>query len=152
LHPSLLEAGLVAAMRAHCEEFEAISGIEAQFTADLERAVPSDLQLCLYRITQEALRNVAKHSGAKQVGVSLSNVDDYISLTIEDTGRGFDWGTRGGSGIGLVSMKERVRMFGGTFTVESKIGGGTMMRVMIPLKHAYSAGNSSLFSMRPADA
>lgn len=134
LHPSLLErAGLVPALQAHCEEFKALNGIETHLTIKSGRKIPADLALCLYRITQEALRNVAKHSGAKEVWVSLSEVDNHICLSIEDAGKGFKTESSGSNGIGLVSMKERVQMVGGTFEFGNRTAGGTVTRVVVPL-------------------
>jgi signal transduction histidine kinase len=134
LHPALLErAGLGPALQTHCEEFEAVNGIRVHFTSDLAQSVPSDLELCLYRIAQEALRNILKHSGAKEVSVSLAEVAGHIELAIKDAGRGFDPKAVGARGIGLMSMKERVRMVGGAFDIDSRPEGGTVTRVMVPL-------------------
>jgi signal transduction histidine kinase len=134
LHPALLErAGLGSALRTHCEEFEAVNGIRVHFTSDLVQTVPFDLELCLYRIAQEALRNILKHSGAREVSVSLAEVAGHIQLAIKDAGRGFDPQAVGGSGIGLMSMKERVRMVGGAFDIDSRPDGGTITRVMVPV-------------------
>jgi signal transduction histidine kinase len=89
--------------------------------------------LCLYRITQESLRNVAKHASAKSASVTLEKVDDRIHLSVRDNGAGFDTDAKHTSGIGLLSMKERVRLVDGEFTLKSKPGRGTRIDVWAPL-------------------
>ena len=140
LHPAFLErTGLGPALKTHCEEFTAVNQIDAHVTIEGPVNVPVDLALCLYRIAQEALRNAAKHSGAKEVWVSLAGVDGRIHLTIEDSGRGFDAQAVRGNGIGLASMKDRVRIAGGTIEFGSRVGGGAVTRVVAPLPAASAA-------------
>jgi signal transduction histidine kinase len=134
LHPALLErAGLGAALRAHCEECEEVNKIRIHLTVEIEGPLPSDVALCLYRIVQESLRNVVKHSGASEAWVSVVETDGQIGLTIEDCGRGFDPKAVGRSGIGLASMKERARSVGASFELESRAGGGAITRVVAPV-------------------
>jgi two-component system sensor histidine kinase UhpB len=134
LHPALLErAGLVPALKAHCEECEEVNNIKVHLAADIQRAVPSDVALCLYRISQETLRNIVKHSGAHEAWIALSESGDHLHLSIEDEGKGFDPNASAGKGIGLVSMKERVRMAGGTFEIQRRAGGGSITRVAVPV-------------------
>src|SRR5262249_30809682 len=95
--------------------------------------IPSDLALCLYRIAQEALRNAVKHSGTKNVWVSLNAMADQIHLDVKDSGCGFDPPTVSGNGIGLASMEDRCRMAGGSMSISSKIGEGTVVHCVVPL-------------------
>ena len=91
--------------------------------------------LCLFRIAQEALRNVVTHAEARQVTVLLIRIGDHGEITVADDGRGFDIArVRSGSdGLGLVSIKERARLAGGLLTLVSQIGKGTTLHVRIPL-------------------
>ena len=90
--------------------------------------------LCLYRVVQEALRNVVKHAGAARVEVSLAVTAGDIVLVVSDDGRGFDPGRpQLPEGLGLVSMEERVRLLRGSFTVGSAPGQGTHVRVRLPV-------------------
>ena len=91
--------------------------------------------MCLYRVAQEALHNVAKHAGASEVTVSLTRDGGVLRLSIIDNGRGFSLvGTRGhGAGLGLISMDERVRLLGGRVTFETRPGAGTRVQVNVPL-------------------
>jgi signal transduction histidine kinase len=89
--------------------------------------------LCLYRITQEALRNIAKHANAKNVDVELWAGADTIRLRIHDNGVGFD--QKGvPAGLGLASMRERARLLGGKLTVDSEPGAGTELTVELPVQ------------------
>lgn len=134
LHPSKLEQlGLVSAVRGFCREIAASHGLKIQFESD---DVPSNLgnevSLCLYRITQEALRNVAKHSGASIVNVRMTGNHDRLSLTIADNGSGFDLAEAQNRGtLGLVSMTERIRAVNGTVIVDSVVGSGTIVKVEV---------------------
>jgi two-component system sensor histidine kinase UhpB len=136
LHPASLEhAGLVSAMRGICEEFEKQQAVAVTYKADADIGpVDGQVALCLYRVAQEALRNVAKHADARQVGVSLIRTADAIELTIADDGTGFDLlGTKEkGTGLGLVSMDERARLLGGRVRIDTQPQGGTQVHVSIP--------------------
>ena len=91
------------------------------------------MTLCLFRITQEALRNVVKHSGAAEAKVELSGDPDDIDLRISDSGKGFDVeSVKGVDGLGLISMRERLRLVGGNLSIESEPSHGTRIRVRIP--------------------
>jgi signal transduction histidine kinase len=96
--------------------------------------IPEDVTVCLFRIVQEALRNVAKHSGASEVKVELSGIDDRLELSVSDFGVGFDpESAKGRGGLGLLSISERLRLIGGDLAVESEPSHGTRIRVRIPL-------------------
>jgi len=90
--------------------------------------------LCVYRVAQEALQNVAKHAAAKEVEVQLTRADDRVLLTVHDHGVGFEPNrARASGGLGLVSMKERVRLANGTFSLDSEPNRGTLVRVTVPV-------------------
>ena len=91
------------------------------------------LPLCLYRVTQEALRNVAKHASAKSADVALAGKDHRLHLSIRDNGSGFDPAANLKGSIGLLSMKERVRLVDGEFTLKTSQGRGTRIDVWVPL-------------------
>jgi signal transduction histidine kinase len=135
LHPAVLEdLGLEAALRAEFEVLSQQSGIPVDFTAaSLPPAIPKDMALCIYRVTQEALNNISKYANARDVTASLTGDKDGITLLIEDRGNGFDVEAvkRKGS-LGLISMEERVRVVNGKFSIDSKPGVGTSISVWVP--------------------
>jgi signal transduction histidine kinase len=136
LHPSKLEQlGLVAALAGLCKELEHAHGLRIGFTAHaVPPVIPEETALCLYRIAQEALRNVVKHSAARGAGVGLTAGAGALCLSVADTGAGFDPAAaarRGG--LGLVSMRERLRLVGGTLDLQSRPGHGTRLDVRVPL-------------------
>ena len=136
LHPSILDdLGLQAAIRAECERVSDREGIPIVFEAiDVPEEVPHDCSLTFYRITQEALHNIAKHSGTAHAQVLLQGEDDHLTLEIEDAGKGFDpEEAKANSGLGLISMSERVRLLGGVLKVDSKPGRGARIRVEAPI-------------------
>jgi PAS domain S-box-containing protein len=140
LHPSKLEdLGLVAAVRSHCQEVEKRGTLRVAFAYhDVPRSVPPDVALCLYRVVQESLRNIVKHSGAKSAEVELTADPKTIHLRVSDSGAGFDLETmraRSG-GLGLVSMRERLRSVGGEIKIFSKPAQGTRVEVSIPLRES----------------
>jgi signal transduction histidine kinase len=139
LHPALLEdLGLVDALRAECERFsrqESISvGVKLEETP---AGLQPDTGLCLFRVTQEALCNVARHARAEAVTVSLRPLDGGLQLVVTDTGVGFDPGhQRQRPSLGLSSMRERVGLLGGELDVESAPGHGTTIVAWVPLNGA----------------
>ena len=137
LHPSILEdLGLVDAVKSECNNFTRREGIVVDYhTEDVPPGIPADVAICIYRVVQEGLRNVAKHSGATQLQISLTGKDDSIHLTIKDQGAGFDLKeTEKKLGLGLVSMQERVRLILGNISIESRPGKGTVINVRASLK------------------
>lgn len=135
LHSSTLEhVGLTAALKLYCAEFTTIQGIDINLNIQEGiEPVPAETALCLYRVVQESLRNVAKHSGSKVAEVALGIDDDGIELRIADEGVGFDLeDARERQGLGLVSMEERVKLVHGKFDVKSLQGAGTELVVSIP--------------------
>lgn len=142
LHPfRLYNLGLVAAVNDLCADFSKQKNLQVQFVHQgIPDKVPQEVTLCLFRIVQEALRNVVKHSGAKEARVELFGHGDQIDLCISDSGAGFTPGSaEGESGLGLISMRERLRLVGGTLSVESEPSHGTRIRAHILLSGA-SAG------------
>ena len=137
LHPAILdELGLEAALREECFGFSARVGVPAQFESQgVPTPLPEDVSLCLYRVAQESLRNIAKHAGATNVRVVLMGGKGGLTLRVEDTGNGFDLNeVKGKGGLGLISMEERARLVNGKFTITSRLGKGTTVEVFVPLK------------------
>jgi signal transduction histidine kinase len=147
LHPGVLQhAGIVAALRAYGAEFERRHGIRTRVeAADEFRSLDPETALCLYRVVQEALTNAARHSGADDVLVKLEPTNGSIRLSVRDNGAGFDPARRTGTGLGLQSIDERVRLRDGTATITSKPGKGTMVFVTIPVP-AMELGASAVAS------
>ncbi|MGC2282761.1 MAG: ATP-binding protein, partial [Candidatus Acidiferrales bacterium] len=136
LHSSKLEhVGLAPALMGLCEELSARFKIEIAFTDHLlSPKIPKDVGLCLFRIAQEALGNVVKHSGAKQALAELYSTKNEIRLRIVDAGFGFDPELRNeDAGLGLVSMRERLRLVGGRLSVQSAPMRGTEILAEVPL-------------------
>ena len=136
LHSSTLDTlGLVIGLKSLCKEFGARQGIEIDFTSeDIPRTVRPDVSLCLFRITQEGLQNLKKHSGAKTAQLSLRHMGDRLFLSLSDEGLGFDPNSLETSGLGILSMRGRARVLGGEFEIHSKPGKGTRINVWVPFE------------------
>ena len=135
LHPVvLLHTGLPAALSRRCSEIQQHHGftVTCSATGDLN-ALEFEVTLCLYRVAQEALTNVVRHARANVVGVEVWRSEGVVGLRICDDGVGFVAAERAASGLGLRSIDERVRLFGGDTAVESRPGAGTTITVQIPL-------------------
>jgi signal transduction histidine kinase len=126
---------MVAASRAFCKEFSAQQNVEIDFESnELSGPLPADVSLCLFRVLQEALHNSAKHSGVRRFEARLWRTAGAIHLTVADSGTGFDYeAARKGSGLGLISMQERVKLVKGALSVESHPNRGTRIHACIPL-------------------
>jgi signal transduction histidine kinase len=136
LHPSALDVvGLKAAITGLCRELAERNQLKVQFICgDLPEHLERAVSLCLFRIVQEALHNVVKHSGVDSAVVELSHTGGGLQLSISDAGTGFDLSTVDGrAGLGLISMRERLRPFGGTFSIRSTPRAGTHIRVSVPV-------------------
>jgi PAS domain S-box-containing protein len=135
LHSAQLEyLGVVAGMKSWCKEFGERRKMEIDYRQDMRSSLPTEIGLCLFRVLQEALHNAAKHSGVKRIEVQLAENSREIHLIVSDLGRGFDIeAARQGRGLGLTSMRERVRLVNGTIAIESKPMGGTTIHVRVPL-------------------
>jgi signal transduction histidine kinase len=137
LHSSTLERlGLVPGVTALCKEFTIQQGIEIDFLSDgIPRTVDPDVALCLFRIVQEGLRNLRKHSGAAKAQVRLRRVGGRLLVTLYDDGVGFDVRDIGKKeGLGVRSMEERADLLGGRFEIHSKPGKGTRIEAWVPLQ------------------
>ncbi len=136
LHPSVLEElGLAEALRAECERRRRQSTLDLSLEiGQLPAAVGHDAALCLFRVAQEALNNVARHSGAAAASVSLRQMDGGLLLAVRDDGAGFDPAKpEKGRHLGLASMHERVMLADGTLDIESAPGRGTSVIVWVPV-------------------
>jgi PAS domain S-box-containing protein len=136
LHPSVLEElGLAEALRAECERRRRQSTLDLSLEiGQLPAAVGHDAALCLFRVAQEALNNVARHSGAAAASVSLRQMDGGLLLAVRDDGAGFDPAKpERGRHLGLASMHERVMLADGTIDIESAPGRGTSVIVWVPV-------------------
>jgi PAS domain S-box-containing protein len=136
LHPSKLHMlGLFAAVQSLCRDVSHQSGVRVTFThGAAPPAVEPDISLCLYRIAQEALHNVARHSRAREAQVSMKCEDNRLELRIADSGVGFDANGGGRTGLGLISMHERVALLKGDFAIHTFPGGGTRILARVPLR------------------
>jgi PAS domain S-box-containing protein len=136
LHSRKLDTlGLVGAAGGFCKEFSTKYDLEIEFVhKDVQAQLPKDVTLCFFRILQEAVRNVMKHSRATRARVELYGRPDSIELSISDTGVGFDPEIETErAGIGLIIMRERLRLVGGDLVLESKPMQGTRIRARVPL-------------------
>ena len=136
LHPAVLEnLGLVSALRSYCAEFSCLEGIQTWFSIESELGhVSTDVALSLYRIAQEALRNVAKHSGAREAWVKVARKGHSLHLVIVDKGTGFSpEQAKASLGIGLISMRERVQLARGSLTIKAAPQEGTRIEVHVPI-------------------
>lgn len=134
LRPHLLDLGLGAAIEYHLKEFEKRSGIKTFFKEpEEELELSNSTKTSLFRIFQESLTNVARHSEAERVYVDILKEDQLLSLRIEDNGKGFDKKAIAKKRrLGILGMKERCEMMGGTFYVESEPGKGTAVTATMP--------------------
>ncbi len=125
----------MAATRSFCKELSDQNDIHIELVHHgVPRLLPGDIALCLYRIVQEALRNVIKHSGAASARVELGGTTEELTLQISDHGKGFDpERARTRQGLGLLSMRERLRLVSGTISFERVEPSGTRIDVRIPL-------------------
>jgi PAS domain S-box-containing protein len=139
LHSSTLESlGLVAGVKAFCKEFEEQQGIQVDFAHEnVPHDIPEDAALCIFRIAQEGLRNIKRHSGADRAEVRLEGLEETLHLSVTDPGRGFDVNKRSPqNGIGIRSMKERLRNLGGHLEVRSRQMAGTRIDAWLPFNAA----------------
>ena len=137
LHSSTLEAlGLVPGVSALCKEFTNQQGIAIDFLPEnIPRSVHPDVALCLFRIIQEGLRNLKKHSGASKAQVRLRRAGDKLIVSVCDEGGGFDVRQlEGKEGLGIRSMQERASLLGGRFEIHSVSGRGTRIEAWVPLQ------------------
>ena len=139
LHPAIIEqGGLLPALSQLADDASRVGGmrVATKFAATSHQVLLGrEKALSLFRIAQEALRNTAKHSGAKAAEIAVEFTKDELAMTIADTGQGFDLSdARHAAGLGMISMKERARLADGKIDVWSKPGTGTTIRVTVPRK------------------
>ncbi len=134
LHPSTLDDfGLPATLRAYLRSFSLRTGIRAQLAETIDDRLGPEIEVCVYRIVQEALSNVARHSGATACTVALSAGVGVLRLVIDDNGRGIPVGTSSmRRGLGLIGMRERIQALKGTFAIGDRPEGGTRISVSLP--------------------
>ena len=134
--PKLEHLGLVSAVKALCRDFSQHRKMRIEVIAQADFAfIPSDVAVCLYRVIQEALQNAVKHSHSPEAKVDLHAYPDHIDIGICDSGIGFDPDSpMARAGLGLVSMRERLRLVQGTLVIESRPGQGTSIRIRVPLE------------------
>lgn len=153
LHPTVLRhAGLVAALAAHCAEVERTHGIPVTCRAEGDFAcVAPATSLCIYRIAQEALRNVVAHAGASCADVQLARIGDDMELAVADDGRGFDLARalEQGKGLGLASIAERARLAGGSLNVARRPDRGMRVSARVPARAAASNGTAQAVEGEP---
>jgi signal transduction histidine kinase len=136
LHSSKLEyLGVAAGIKSWCREFADRQKVEIDFEGNVRSVLPFEVGLCLFRVLQEALHNAMKHSGVKRINVRLTERLNEVHLTVSDSGIGFDVeAALQGKGLGLTSMRERVRLVNGKIAIESKAMGGTTVHVHVPFE------------------
>lgn len=147
LRPALLDdLGLKAAMLWHIKDFENRSGVQTEVQLpEQELKLPDERKTALYRILQESLTNVSRHSEAEKVMIHMTRENNRVVMTITDNGKGFDPGKRSLKTLGLLGMKERAQGMGGEYHIQSAPGKGTTVKVVLPLEEE-AAGNSSILS------
>jgi signal transduction histidine kinase len=136
LHPSILDdLGLEAALKAECEHVSGQADVRIEVNVQpLPSKLPHDVSLCVFRVAQEALRNVVRHARASVAAVTLAPKDGGLTLTVNDNGHGFDTGAVGARpSLGHASMEERIRVLGGRLSIKSKSGLGTTVSAWVPL-------------------
>jgi signal transduction histidine kinase len=139
LYPSLLlKLGLTAALKRLSQEISSDQGFEIVFISTVNDAVPPQLAVTLYRVAQEALQNVAKHSRARHVQMELKRAGDGLTLRVSDDGIGFDLKQPAAAGLGLDSMRERLWGIGGTLQIDSAPKKGTDIRAFVSFAQADS--------------
>jgi signal transduction histidine kinase len=146
LHSSKLDyLGLVAAAKSVCKELSNEQNVEIVFQSeDVPRDLPKEVSLCLFRVLQEALQNGVKHSRSRRFEVSVTATLTEIQLSVHDSGIGFDPETVvSDHGLGLTSMKERLKLVGGWLSVESKLEQGTTVHARVPLGRKRKAAGAT---------
>jgi signal transduction histidine kinase len=131
--PILQNSGLAAALKARLDAVEARGGVTMRLDLQEVHDLPEAVETGLYRIAQEALNNAARHAGASELDVRLAQNGDWVTLEIEDNGRGFDPAAVPAGSLGLQGISERVQQMDGRLTVESAPGSGTTIKVEVPL-------------------
>jgi signal transduction histidine kinase len=134
--PKLDYLGLASAAASFCREFSHRQKVKIDFHAEgIPQELPKEVSLCLYRVLQEAFQNAVKHGSSPRVDVSLIGRSNEIQLTVRDWGTGFDLAEAvKGPGLGLTSMKERMKLVDGDLSIDSQPQRGTTIQARVPLK------------------
>lgn len=133
LRPVILDDfGLDAGLRWLTDKFAQRTGLKVNFNSSLHRRLDDEIETHLFRIAQEALTNIARHSAASSVNISLREAEDKIWLSIEDNGRGFQQKVVPGSSIGLTGMRARASQIGGELNISSPSSKGVRIEVWVP--------------------
>jgi signal transduction histidine kinase len=135
LHSSKLEyLGLVAASKSFLAEVSERGRVEIHFhSQDVPKTISQEVAVCLFRVLQEAVHNAIKHSCSRDIRVSLTTGEEAVELEVDDSGTGFDLEeAMKGRGLGLISMKERLKLVGGDFVIQSRLKEGTTIHVRVP--------------------
>jgi signal transduction histidine kinase len=139
LYPVTLDKlGLTVAVNSLCRELAQSSGTSISFEHEnVPKDIHQEASLCLYRVIQEALHNISKHAKAKEANVSLRGISERLEVTVTDSGEGFDpFLLLSRRGLGLISIEERVRSAGGSYSIRSSPGSGTEVRAILRHRHA----------------
>jgi signal transduction histidine kinase len=137
LHPSILEdLGLSEALRSECERFSQTCSTQLEASvAETPERLPHDVALCLFRVAQEGLRNIARHAGASRAEVRLRRLDGGLQIVVSDNGAGFDPAQRRGRiSLGHAGMRQRIKLLGGKIDIASRPGYGTTILAWVPLR------------------
>ncbi|MBI1805218.1 MAG: PAS domain S-box protein [Ignavibacteriae bacterium] len=137
--PIIDDFGLKEAIETYLEDFESKTGIATESSVRIgTENIPKEISTGIYRILQEALTNVSKHSGATSVHIQLESTNNCVKLSVEDEGCGFTYATspKKRKPLGLLGMKERAELMGGTFTLETSRGQGTKIHIVVPIRNS----------------
>ncbi len=127
------EVSLKSALHSYSQRVHELTGVYVKVFYSHEGGLPAQVEEHLFRIVQEAVNNATRHGGAREVRVELTSVNRQLTMRITDDGSGFDLDENSDRGLGLTAMAERVRLCDGRFHIESRVGGGTTLRLEIPL-------------------
>jgi chemotaxis methyl-accepting protein methylase/signal transduction histidine kinase len=140
--PALTDVGLEGGIGTLVGSFERASGVSVDVQTEIRERLPEAVEIALYRVLQEALTNVQKHARARHVSIIINRRDDFVQMIVEDDGRGFDTSSvfdegRTAGRLGLLGIRERVALLGGSVNIESAPGSTTSLYVRLPLgRHA----------------
>jgi signal transduction histidine kinase len=155
LHSSKIQTlGLLAAAESFCKELSSRHDVDVEFRHENVSSSPPDrVAIGLFRVLQEALSNVVKHSGARKCRIMLRGTDSELQLEVIDNGRGFDRVVAvGGHGLGLISMQERLNLLHGSVIIHSTPGVGTTVRASAPLQSVAATHTESSPEDPPVDS
>ena len=141
LHPSVLDdLGLVEALKAECDRVARFESMQVEVEAEqIPQSLPKDVALVIYRVAQEALRNIGRHARARTAKVSLALRESGLRLEVSDNGSGFEPNSRTGrASLGHAGMRERIRVVGGKLDIQSSLGKGTTVIAWVPISESWS--------------